>query len=272
MSVSKVLELFPEAGVERELDGLHLTHDVRTRVRSGSSFVYSGFISSIDGRIGLEGSTGAPRALRNDRDWRLFQELMAQADVVLVSGRYVRDVGRGSAKNVIPDTSDPEVGDLINHRLEHGLSSRPAVAVVTRGGDFDPTVAASLSDRVIVAHGAHVGPETVRSWADAGLESIRVGRDTRVDADLLLAALTERDLRVVFSAAGPTVLAMLIPALDALYVTLAAQLLGGTDFTTLLEGAELAPAVRFGIETVYLDQHAPNGASQLFLEFKRMRP
>lgn len=264
----KVLELFPDAGVERELDGLHLSHDLRSRARSRPPFVYSGFISSLDGRIGIEGTVGAPQALSNDRDWRLFQELMVQADVVLVSARYVREVARGSARNIIPDPSDANDDGLIGFRLERGLPPRPAVAVITTTGDFDPTVAAGLSDRVIITHGAHVNEETSQSWVDAGLDSAHVGTDGNVDVQLLMESLTERGHKVMFSAAGPKVLAMLMPALDALYLTLGSQLLGGRSFMTLLDGDVLVPSKGFTLRSVYLDQHAPAGTDQLFLEFE----
>jgi riboflavin biosynthesis pyrimidine reductase len=174
MSTLKVLELFPDAGVEKDLDGLHLGHDLRSRAGSASPFVYSGFIASIDGRIGLEGTVGAPQSRSNDRDWRLFQELMVQADVVLVSGRYVRDVARGSAKSIIPSPAEAKHDDLVRYRLERGLSPRPVVAVITTTGDFDPTTAAGLSDTVIITHGAPVDAETARSGADAGLDSAHV--------------------------------------------------------------------------------------------------
>jgi riboflavin biosynthesis pyrimidine reductase len=269
--MSKVLELFPDAGTERDLRGLHLGHDLHSRAGPASSFVFSSFISSIDGRIGVDGDVGAPRPLRNDRDWRLFQELMVQADVVLVSGRYVRDVGRGSARNVIPDPADQDARDLISYRLERGLPARPAVAVVTRIGNFDPRAAAGLSDRVIIAHGAPVDAETLQSWTGAGMDSVHAGKHGEVDVDLLMTALIERGHTVVFSAAGPRVLAMLIPVLDSLYLTLGAQLLGGQSFMTLLDGDRLVPSLGFTVETVYLDRHAPAGTGQLFLEFKRMR-
>jgi hypothetical protein len=81
--VPPVIELFPTPGAERKLAGLHLSHDVRSGIEAHSSFVFSGFISSIDGRIGTDGTVGAPPSLGNERDWRLFQELIVQADVVL---------------------------------------------------------------------------------------------------------------------------------------------------------------------------------------------
>jgi riboflavin biosynthesis pyrimidine reductase len=271
MSTLKVLELFPDAGVEKDLDGLHLGHDMRSRSGPTSPFVSSGFISSIDGRIGVEGTVGAPQTLANDRDWRLFKELMAQADVVLVSARYVRDIARGSAQSIIPDPADPKGDDLIQYRLTRGLPPRPAVAVITTTGDFDPTTAAALSDNVIIAHGAPVDAETARSWADAGLDSAHVGTDGGVDVNLLMESLTERGHRVVFSAAGPRVLSMLVPVLDALYVTIGSQLLGGRSFMTLLDGDVLVPSKGFTIRSVYLDRHAPAGTDQIFIEFEAIR-
>jgi riboflavin biosynthesis pyrimidine reductase len=270
--VPPVIELFPTPGAERKLAGLHLSHDVRSGIEAHSSFVFSGFISSIDGRIGTDGTVGAPPSLGNERDWRLFQELIVQADVVLVSGRYVRDVGRGVARNIIPNATDGIDGDLVRYRVERGLSSQPAVAIVTRSGGFDTTVASGLSDEVIVAYGAEVSAEMLQSWTDAGLDAVLVGEDGDVEVSRLMAALTERGHRVVFSAAGPKVLAMLLPALDALYLTLGAQLLGGQSYMTLLEGDELRPSRGFTVETVYLDRHGPSGTTQLFLEFRRVRP
>lgn len=269
--MSRVLELFPSAGIERDLIGLHLGDDLRSRAGAASPFVFTSFIASIDGRIGTERTVGAPRALRNDRDWRLFQELIVQADVVLVSGRYVRDIGQGLARNIIPGPADPDADDLIDYRLERGLPARPAVAVLTRSATFDPSVAAGLSDRVIITHGARPDTDTLKKWSDAGLDSAHVGRAGDVDVSLLMAALAERGHAVVFSAAGPSVLATLLPALDALYLTLGAQLLGGQSFMTLLAGDELVPPHGFTLETAYLDTNAPNGTTQLFLTFNSIR-
>lgn len=265
--VPSLLELYPSPGIEREARGLHLTHDLRAR-SGAESFVFTGFISSIDGRISVEGSVGAPKPLQNSLDWQLFQELMVQADVVLVSGRYVRDVASGSARNILPDPTDPEDDYLVQHRLERDLPPRPAIAVVTRSGNFDPSTAAALSDEVIVTHGDKVDTATVRAWQENGLDSAYVGAAGKVEVGRLITALNERGHRVVFSAAGPKVLAMLVPEVDALYLTLGAQLLGGRSFMTLLDGDELTPTKRFTLDRVYLDRNAPDGTAQLFLEFR----
>ena len=270
--MSSVIELYPEAGVEKELLGLHLRDDVRSRLRPDGSYVYTGYIASIDGRIALEGSSGAPRATRNDRDWRHFQELMMQADVVLASGRYVRDkkVG-GSVQSMVPSPNDPSVKDLVDYRRDLGLPLQPAVAIVTGKANFDPSTAATLADEVIAVLGEEPDAETRAQLTDAGLSVAVAGREGRVAADLMLDALAGHGHRVVFSAAGPQVFHTLIPVLDALYLTLAARLLGGRSFSTLLEGDELELPPSFQLAAAYLDPEGPGGAVQLFLEFSRNR-
>jgi riboflavin biosynthesis pyrimidine reductase len=265
-----LLELYPKAGVERPLRGVHLSGDVRTRPRQTGSYVYTGYIASLDGKIALEGSSGAPSATRNDRDWRLFQELMMQADAVLASGRYVRDkkVG-GSVQSIIPSEDDASAADLFEWRRERGLPLRPALAIVTSKASFDPEVAASLADDVIAVLGEEPDAETSAALNDAGITPVTAGRDGRVAGDLLLAALADRELRVLFSAAGPQVFHTLIPVVDALYLTLAGRLLAGRSYSTLLEGDELEVPPNFELGSAYLDPEGPAGSVQLFLEFDR---
>jgi riboflavin biosynthesis pyrimidine reductase len=267
-----VLELYPGAGVERPLRGLHLGDDVRSRPRPSGSYVYTGYIASIDGKIALEGSSGAPKATRNDRDWRLFQELMLQSDVVLASGRYVRDkkVG-GTVQSIIPAADDPASADLIAWRTEQDLPARPALAIVTSKAGFDPEVAASLADEVIAVLGEEPDAETAAALSDAGITVVTAGRGGRVAGDLLLDALAEHGHRVVFSAAGPQVFRTLVPVIDALYLTVAGRLLAGRSYSTLLEGDELDVPPNFDLGAAYLDPEGPGGAVQLFLEFDRQQ-
>ena len=68
-----LIELYPESGVERELQGLHLADDVRGRPRPSGSYVYTGYITSNDGRIAREASYGAPWASRNPPSVRVVR-------------------------------------------------------------------------------------------------------------------------------------------------------------------------------------------------------
>ena len=99
-----VTELWPDPGREHALAGLYLSHPVARTVDGAR--VYSNFVTSLDGRIALRdpvsGRFGVPRTIANARDWRLYQELAAQADAIVVSGRYVRELAEGSAQAGLP--------------------------------------------------------------------------------------------------------------------------------------------------------------------------
>ena len=42
-----------------------------------------------------------PKATSNERDWRLFQELAVQADIIISSGRYLRDYAEGQTQEIL---------------------------------------------------------------------------------------------------------------------------------------------------------------------------
>ena len=74
---------------EMELKGLYLRHDIRALAESSEQpYFYANFISSLDGRTAKahpdRSGLVVPEETANDRDWRLFQELVAQADIARV--------------------------------------------------------------------------------------------------------------------------------------------------------------------------------------------
>jgi len=48
-----VTRLFPVPGSEQPLQGLYLDHHLHTRGSSGRPFIFSNFITSLDGRIAI---------------------------------------------------------------------------------------------------------------------------------------------------------------------------------------------------------------------------
>ena len=76
-----------------------------------------------------------PKAIANERDWRLFQELLAQSDIILSSGRYLRDVADGRAQELL-QVGDPEFADLRAYREQQGLNPYPDIAIISRTLDF----------------------------------------------------------------------------------------------------------------------------------------
>jgi len=122
--MTSVIELYPAPGMSRPLHGLYLDQDLR-QTAGADGFVYTNFISSLDGRIAMPGPNDRPRvppAIANAKDWRLFQELAAQADVLLTSGRYLREYHPTNSQDVLAPYADPALRDLEQWRLARGLA------------------------------------------------------------------------------------------------------------------------------------------------------
>jgi hypothetical protein len=100
MNQSVLLQLYPpKTGTTETIEGRYLRHRLHRQNRMGGPCVYSNYVMSLDGRIALGcPHPGVPKAITSDADWRLYQELAAQADVLLTSGRYLREWAEGRAQ------------------------------------------------------------------------------------------------------------------------------------------------------------------------------
>src|SRR5690606_6878447 len=110
------MSLYPNPGQETALRRMYLAHDIRERTAPGDrAFVYTNFVTSLDGRIAVERPDGSglmvPSQTANPRDWRLFQELAVQADILITSGRYLRDYAGGRAQEILRIYDDPDLAD-----------------------------------------------------------------------------------------------------------------------------------------------------------------
>jgi hypothetical protein len=89
---TQILQLYPHTGTTRALNGTYLAHELHALGTSEQPFVYANFVSSLDGRIAVvEAHTGESYVLEDltsGHDWRLFQELQAQADCMVTHGGY----------------------------------------------------------------------------------------------------------------------------------------------------------------------------------------
>ncbi len=241
----------------------------------GRPLVYANFVTSLDGRIALPGPTGSgmtpPKQVTNSRDWRLFQELAVQADVVISSGRYLRDYAGGHTQEILQVHDDPQFADLAQWRVQQGLAPQPDIAVISASLDF-PLPAALLAGgrRVLIFTTEQADRSRARELESNAGQVIAVGQAS-VAGDRLAQALAEQGYRAIYSAAGPRVLHLLLAAgvLDRLYLTLANRLLGGEPFASLVEGPLLAPAVGMPLHTAYLDAAGLDGLGQLFLSYRR---
>ncbi len=271
--------LYPESG-SRALHGLYLDPRWREAAVPGPDgcFVYANFVVSLDGRIATAAAPaeplGVPAAIANPRDWRLYLELAAQADVLLVSGRYVRELATGTAQAGFALGADAPA-DLLAFRARQGLAPRPAIAVLSASLDLPPApLAAARRERpVLILTGAAADGARRRVLEANGCEVVVAGQST-VQAAQLLPELAARGLRYVYAIAGPEVLRTLVVAgrLDRLYLTRVFRLLAGDWFATLLAGELLPSPVEFRLREAYLDQDGETAPAQMMQVFERVWP
>lgn len=175
-----VLRLHPAPQQRCGLKGLYLGLNLHRQASDGDVLVYSNFIASVDGRIALpdpdSGEYVVPGDIANRRDWRLYQELAAQADVLLVSGRYFRQLEKGCAQDMLPLGDEPEYADLHDWRQRQQLAPQPAVFVFSQSLDIPVQALASLAGRqVAVLTGAQADSGKRQELARAGWRSSQQG-------------------------------------------------------------------------------------------------
>ena len=178
-----LMKLFPTPVETVPLERLYLNHNLRAVRDPSRPFVYTNFIASLDGRIALEcprtGTAVVPDEIANARDWRLFEELAAQADVLLTTGRYVRQLARGDAQATLPLSEEAAYQDLRDWRQAQGLAAQPAVVVLSASLDIpliEPLI--GRHGRVYIATGSDVDAARVRAIEARGARVIVAGQGT----------------------------------------------------------------------------------------------
>ena len=270
----EILQLYPQPAQRHALHGLYLQHNLRAlatgRIRP---FVYTDYVTSIDGRIAVPHPTKpgltVPKQVANDRDWRLFQELAVQADVIITSGRYLRDYADGRAQEILNVYDDPAFADLRDWRAAHALPPYPDLVVVSASLDFPVPAALKKEGRkVIIATVDTADPVRVDALRDQAAHIIVAG-GMLVQGAPLVDALHDLGYQLIYNATGPNVMHLLLAdgVLDRLYVTLAHRLLGGAPFAGMVEGPLLEPPVDLMLNTLYLDTVGFDGVGQMFVSY-----
>ncbi len=270
--MSQLTRLYPLPTRQESLEGLYLSHDLRHLAEVGDeAYVYANLIASLDGRIAIprpSGGIGVPKAIANDRDWRLFQELAAQADVIISSGRYLREWAAGQAQEIL-QVDDPRFADLREWRQARGLAPHPDIAIVSGSLRFPiPEVLKAGGRKVVVFTSGEPDLERVHEIrAQAG--QVIVAGKARVEGDKMIQALGQLGYRSVYSSAGPQILHTLLSGgvLQRLYLTQAPKLLGGDPYASVLEGALLDPPRQAQLHSLYLDPSGLDGLGQLFFSY-----
>lgn len=276
MSAEELLQVFPAPARHVALRGLYLSDALRPAGSATRPFVYANFVASLDGRIALVGPDDhvhqVPKTTANTRDWRLYQELVAGADVLVTSGRYMRELARGNAQAGVPIGESAEFADLVKWRGAQGRTLQPALAIVSASLDF--SIPDKLPDQrsVYVVTGAGSERNERTRLAAQGADIVIAGNESRVAGKRLIAALTGIGFANIELIGGAELLGALLAdrVLDRLYLTQAHRILGGRAFDTLLNSPLLDPPVDFRLHSLCLDTAA--GFEQSFSIYDRCPP
>ena len=269
-----ILELYPDSGKSHALRGLYLE---QIPAETDQPFIYTNYIASIDGRIALpatdRNSNQVPPAIANARDWRLFQELAAQADLLISSARYFRQAVEQEAQAELPVGLSQDFDDLREWRIEQGLSPQPDIAVFSASLNIPVEALQVYAERkVYIITGGDADPDRIDRLArEDNVQVIQCGDARHVDTTNLKSRLGALGYRRIYAIAGPSVLHALVRgnALDRLYLTTAHCLLGGEEFDTIAWGPEFSPACKMPLRAMYLDPHMPEGAGQTLAVYGR---
>lgn len=272
----EIQELHPDPQARHPLQGLYLSHDLRGLAATFERpYVYANFITSLDGRIAVAHPTRpglmVPKATANERDWRLFQELVGQADLIISSGRYLRDWADGRAQEIL-QIDDPRFADLRDWRQGQGLPPQPDIAIISHSLNFPiPDVLTAGGRRVVVFTTAEHDPSRVPQIEEKAGKVVVAGKEgsTSVDGAIMLRKIGELGYHTVYCAAGPKILHMLLQggALNRLYLTYANRLLGGRTFATIVDGESFDPPVDLTLSALYQDPLGLDGLGQLFAAY-----
>lgn len=258
-----VLPLYPSGQRERSLEGLYLDDLPNSQ---SDPFVYANFLVSLDGRIAVRdenGHKGLRKATANDRDWRLYIELLMQADAVLTTGHHAQSIAMGTQSDMMT-AAHKRYPDLRNYRRTRGLGGHPVCVVVSSRLNFRAQALKEAHPGPIVAVTAQQGGYSLSSARNAGIETIVVDSESIVSGRTLMSIFRERGLRRIYMVGGPRLFHALLAdrVVHRLYLTTVGRLIGGDDIETQVHGPLFATPPDARLRHLTLDRDA--SPQQLF--------
>ena len=273
-------QIYPQCDVSRPLEGVYLDLNLHKQADAGNVFIYANYIASLDGRIALYderlGEYTVPKSIANDRDWRLYQELAGQADVMLTSARYFRQLEKGKAQDLLPVGLSEKYADIKAWRETQGLKAQPDVMILSNSLDIPLTALEKVQDRKVIVCTGSTDQTKIQRLAQAGVRVIRAmpGMDETpqdpstslgVTGAFVRQSLIDLNYRSAYLIAGPKVHATFVQTgcVDELFLTTYFTLLGGTKVSGLLD-ADLPKAQSLKLLSSYLDTQE----NQMFQRFQ----
>ena len=252
------------------LEGLYLNQNLRGLAEKlGSPLVIANYVTDLDYIIATKGKSGdfeVAKELKNPNDWRLFQELTAQADVIITGAGYLNRFAKlgEAAENVL--TQFDEGGafeELGEWRLQKGYKSRnPDIAVVSRSLDFSIPESLVKSGREIIIFTTDVSAssDAAIKLKAQGATIVAAGTDG-VDGKIMIDHLGSAGYKVIKMTTGPRVLDILLKAgvLNRLYITRVNRNITYDDpsevIRVLLSGGKVSELPGFTLTQRYIDEN-----------------
>ena len=220
------------------LEGMYLSHGLQELAKSlDRPIVVANYVTDLNDVIAIAGERGSQEELKNPSDWRLFQELTAQADILITGASYMNDfVEKGeNIQNVLTrfDQGSP-FEDLGLWREKHGLKRNPDLVIGSKSLSFSLSESIFQSGRrvLIFTTSRMRDSENAKELEIAGATVIAAGYEG-VDGAAMIERLDHEGYRVIKMITGPKVLRILMDAqiksqggellrkgaLDRLYIT-----------------------------------------------------
>jgi riboflavin biosynthesis pyrimidine reductase len=277
-------QVFP---VKRQvpLEGLYLDQRLMDRAAEiGRSLVLTDFLTDKNGVIAKatkDGHFEIPAALKNSSDWGRYQELMAQADVIISGGSYFKRLA--TSQDVLyqfePGNAFEKLGQW---RLNTGFKKRsPDVAIVTRDLDFEIPEKLIQSGRRIFIFTTDAIAKSDKAKSLSNLNTVIIGSGQgRVEGGRMIATLSnDMGYRVIMMVSGPHILDLLLKAerMDLIYVTQAQVKIPFEDPSTvqtiLLGGKKVSDLKDFNLAHQFIQENVVTEdaslISQSFLRYDR---
>lgn len=230
MTMTTEMEKYDEAGKIAETEGRYLARDLQGMAKkTGRMILIANYVCDLNDVIARKDENGefeVAGELKNNPDWRLFQELTAQADVVITGAGYLKRFAKAGegAENVIDQfAKGGQFEELGNWRVEHKLKRNPDIAIVSRSLDFDIPQTALKDGRKVMVFTTHEGAVSpkAKELEEKGVLVIGAGKagvDGKIMIDFLILKM---GYNVAKMTTGPRVLKILLDAnvLDELYIT-----------------------------------------------------
>lgn len=252
------------------LEGLYLGQrlmDIAAEI--GRSVVLTDFLADKNGVVAKatkDGHFEIPAQLKNSSDWGRYQELMAQADVIISSGSYFKRLATKGGQDILYQFEAGGAFEKLGQwRLNAGFEKRsPDVAIVTRHLDFELPQELRTSGRRILIFTTDSMANSDKAKALGSADVIIIGSGKAgVDGGRMITTLANNGMgyRVIMMVSGPHVLELLLAAerLDLLYVTEAQLKIQFDDPSTaqtiLLGGKKISELKEFHLAHQFIQKN-----------------